>query len=236
MNRPRYDGIAKWYDETFANYGRGDLSSGGHLRRLLGDGNGWCLDIACGTGIHFEAITSTGRKVIGVDVSADQLRLAKQRAATLVLASATQLPFHDESVDAVTATYLHTDIDDMAPVFAESHRVLRPGGRLIYIGVHPCFIGHFIELQDDRTKIVHPGYRNAGWAEDSPFFGEQGVRRRVGYRHVPLAELIGALIASGLRLTAIEEPPEDHLPASEIPGMLALVAMKDASSDARGST
>jgi len=237
MNRPRYDGNAEWYDETFADYGRGDLSSAAHLKRLLGDGQGWCLDIACGTGIHFDAIISTGRQVIGIDVSADQLRIARERVTTLALADAVRLPFADESFETVTATYLHTDIDDMAPVFAEAGRVLQPGGRLVYVGVHPCFIGHFVELRDERTKIVHPGYREAGWHHESPFFGEKGVRRRVGYRHVPLAELIGALLASGLKLTAIEEPLEDHRPASEIPGMLALVAIKDASHAApSGST
>jgi hypothetical protein len=39
------------------------------LRGLLGPGQGWCLDIACGTGIHFEAITVTGRRVLGVDIA-----------------------------------------------------------------------------------------------------------------------------------------------------------------------
>ncbi len=75
-------------------------------------------------------------------------------------------------------------------------------------------------------EIVHPGYRDGGWHHDSPYFAEGGVGRRVGYRHVPLADLVAALIASGLKLTGIEEPPEDHRPASDIPGMLALVATK----------
>jgi hypothetical protein len=49
----------------------------------------------------------------------------------------------------------------------------------------------------------------------------------VGYRHVPLAELLAAIIGSGLRLTSLEEPPENDPPAAVIPGMLALVATKD---------
>jgi SAM-dependent methyltransferase len=227
MTWPRYDGIADWYDEAFAGYARGDASSAAHLRRLLGAGHGWCLDIGCGTGLHFEAIAATGRRVLGVDISTDQLRVAKRRARTLAAAEAILLPFADRSFDTVTSTFLHTDIDDMAPVFREVERVLRPGGRLIYIGTHPCFIGHFVELRDERTKVVHPGYRDAGWHDDSPYFGDEGVRRRVGYRHVSLAELIGALLSSGLRLTGIDEPLEDQPPASDVPGMLALVALKE---------
>lgn len=227
MTKAHYDGIAEWYDQAFAGYARGEVSSAAHLRRLLGPGHGWCLDIACGTGIHFVAIVATGRRVLGIDISADQLRVAKRRAPTLVAADAIRLPFADRSFETVTSTYLHTDIDDMAPVFREAERVLRPGGRFVYIGTHPCFVGHFVELRDERTKIIHPGYRDAGWHHESPFFGERGVRRRVGYRHVPLAELIEALLASGLRLAEIEEPIEDHPPASDIPGMLALVAVKE---------
>ena len=177
MTRPRYDGMADWYEETFASNARGDASSAAHLRRLLAD--------------------------------------------------ATQLPFADESFQAVTSTYLHTDIEDIAPVFREAERVLRQGGRFLFIGTHPCFVGHFVELRDERTKVIHPGYRDARWHHDSPYVREQGVTRRVGYRHVPLAELIGALISSGLRLAQIEEPVEDHPPASDIPGMLALVAVKE---------
>jgi SAM-dependent methyltransferase len=225
--RPRYDGSADWYEQRFASYAQGDTSSAAHLLRLLGPGEGWALDIGCGTGLHFDAIAATGRRVLGVDISGDQLRLASERSGALVRADGSQLPFADGCFGTASATYLHTDVDDIAPIFAEVGRVLRPGGRFIYIGTHPCFVGHFIELRDERTKIVHTGYREAGWQEDSPYFGEHGCGRRVGYRHVPLADLIGALIDAGLRLTRIEEPEEELPPGADIPGMIALVAVKE---------
>jgi SAM-dependent methyltransferase len=225
--RPRYDGAADWYDDRFAAYAIGESSSAAHLRRLLGPGVGSCLDVGCGTGLHFDAIVATGRRVIGLDISADQLRLARERSAELVHADAVRLPFADASFDTVSATYLHTDVDDIATVFGEVERVLRPGGRFVYVGTHPCFVGQFVELQDERTKIIHPGYRDAGWHERSPYFREHGCGTRVGYRHVPLADLIGTLIAAGLRLTGIEEPQEAEPSGSDIPGMLALVAVKE---------
>ncbi len=165
--------------------------------------------------------------MVGIDVSADQLRLAQQRETALVRADAVNLPFADRSFDTVTSTYLHTDIDDAGPVFGEVERILRPGGRFVYIGIHPCFVGPFIEISDEKTQIVHSGYRDAGWHIDSPYFREQGLRHRVGFRHVPLSDLVGALIGSGLRLTGIEEPPEDHPPVADIPRTLALVATKE---------
>jgi SAM-dependent methyltransferase len=163
---------------------------------------------------------------VGVDISSDQLTVASGRLTTLALADATRLPFADGSFDTACATYLHTDVDDIAPVFAEIARVLRPGGRFVYVGTHPCYVGHFVELRGDGARVVHDGYRAAGWHRESPYFGEHGCGRRVGYRHVPVAELVGALLASGLRLTAIEEPREDVGAGPDIPGMLALVAAK----------
>jgi SAM-dependent methyltransferase len=74
----RYDGHADWYDSTF-----GYLSdaSAGLLARLLGPaapGEPICLDLGCGTGLHFDAVPGAGYTVVGVDLSADQLRLAKR--------------------------------------------------------------------------------------------------------------------------------------------------------------
>jgi hypothetical protein len=122
--------------------------------------------------------------------------------------------------------YVHTDVDDVAPVFAEVARVLRPAGRLVFLGVHPCFVGHFVESRDGGAQVVlHAGYRHAGWHQDSPHFSPTGLGRRVGARHVPSAELLNALLAAGLRLERVEEfgGDRDH---GHVPRDLALVAAK----------
>lgn len=227
--KSRYDGWAEWYDAKFAAYAIGDSSSAAQLRRMLGPGQGWCLDIGCGTGLHFDAIAATGRRVIGVDISSDQLTLARRRHATVALGNAQRLPFASASFDTVTATYLHTDIDDIAAVFAEASRVMRGGGRFVYLGTHPCFVGHFVEFrEEDGGRVVHAGYHESGWHMESPFFSPEGVRARVGYRHVPLAELVNGLVASGLRLLQMEEPsPQDP------PGSIAFIATKDRTAIAR---
>lgn len=165
QHRPRYDGNAEWYDELFARYGdlADPLSSSSLLARLLGPGGGRCLDVACGGGLHHDAIASTGRTIIGVDLSSDQLQVARRRGrAALVRGSAAALPFTDESFPIVVCTYLHTDIDDMTPVFVEVNRVLRPGGKLVYLGVHPCFWGHFIE----NRGAVAASFTRDTWKRD----------------------------------------------------------------------
>lgn len=208
MTSARYDGNAEWYDKTFVNYSdvQSPSSSSSLLARLLGDGSGWCLDIACGTGLHFQAIESTGRTVLGVDISRDQLRIAHRRAAAVVCADASRLPFPADSFATSVCTYLHTDTADIASAFTEIARVLQPGGRFIYVGVHPCFRGRFVEIQPDQ-RIVHDGYWDVGWHSTSPHRNHASIRERVGAHHITLSDLLNALVCSGLRLTAVDEAP-----------------------------
>jgi SAM-dependent methyltransferase len=51
---------------------------------LLGPGNGLCLDLGCGTGHYFGTIRASARTVVGVDSSADQLRVARSRSGDWV--------------------------------------------------------------------------------------------------------------------------------------------------------
>jgi SAM-dependent methyltransferase len=222
----RYDAIAEWYDEVSSRWaGPEPDSSASWLTRLLGPGQGWCLDLACGGGRHAAAIAATGRRVVGPDVSAGQLRVARRRRLPhLVRADVTRLPVADAVVGAAVLAYAHTDVDDVASVFAEVERVLWPGGRLVFLGVHPCFVGHFVESREAEV-VLHAGYRQAGWQLDPLHFSPDGLGRRVGARHVPLAESLNGLLAAGLRLERVEEFGGD-LGQGHVPRDLALVAAK----------
>src|SRR5262249_56433485 len=105
--------------------------------------------------------------VVGVDVSADQLRAAEPHAAPgveLVLGDAHALPFGDGEFDAVVSVLTHTDFDDAQRVFAEAHRGLRTGGTFVYVGVHPCFASPFVERSEEGVPVgLRPGYSEQGW-------------------------------------------------------------------------
>ena len=89
--------------------------------------------------------------MVGVDISRDQLRVAQARTRTLVLASARAVRFPDASFPTVVCTYLHTDTDDISPVFAEAHRVLQPWGTCTSAFISASG-GHFVETHIHRFE------------------------------------------------------------------------------------
>jgi SAM-dependent methyltransferase len=223
ISTARYDGHADWYD-TFN--GPMAETNRAELARLLGGGAGLCLDLGCGTGLYFDVIRATGRTVVGLDRSADQLRIAQGRAGTLVQADAAALPFADGVFSTVVALWVSTDVDDFAAVLNEAARVVQPGGSLVFYGVHPCFNGPCIEDRDDGARIVHPTYRSAGWHEAAPWWRPNGLRSRLGMRHVPLSDLFNAVFAAGLTISGVFEPRDEPLPY-----VLALRAHRPMSGD-----
>ena len=207
----RYDGVATWYDDFVRSADHTSVVLDA-VERLLGPGPGRCLDVGCGTGIAFSTLSRLNWSVVGVDISADQLSKARTHAelngAEVVEADATDLPFEPGSFDAAISLLTHTDFDDLDAAFSEMSRVLRPGGRFVYVGVHPWFAGPSVERHARGPHLLNPGYRQEGWREQA-----QGpVRERVGVNHVPLASLLNAMLESGIRVDRVEEPGVDDYP------------------------
>ncbi len=213
-DRRRYEGLADWYDQEIR---RLDITAAAlqSLVSLLGPGPGRCLDLGCGTGIAIPDLVNLGWTVIGVDISSDQLRVAREQighlAADLLEADASQLPFPSNSFDAVASMFTHTDFDDPRRAFTEVYRVLRPGGKFVYVGSHPCFVTPYVERKPGADFVLHPGYRRRGWTSSGPGFG-QGIRPRVGVNHQTMADLLQAILKSGLILKDVEEPGEEDYP------------------------
>ena len=219
---PRYDGIADWYEQNIAWW---SAAAAPLLVSLTGRGTGRCLDLGCGTGVHLAALADVGWSVVGVDASADQLRLARQRAgrgAALVQGDAARLPFPASSFALVVSAFTHTDVEDFAALAAEARRVLEPDGRFVYVGLHPCFTGPHAPLpRDDGARVIHPGYRQAGWRTSGPGVVEGGLTSRVGFHHRPLADLLNCVLGVDLRLTRVQEGGP-----GELPDWLAFIARR----------
>lgn len=134
--RRRYDRIAAFYDPLewvmelrFRRWRR--------LLWNLVDGER-VLELGVGTGknIPFYPLDAD---IIGIDISARMLDIARERAArlgstvTLQLADAQSLPFDDDSFDSIVGTFVFCSIPDPRAALAEVVRVLRPGGQLLLL-------------------------------------------------------------------------------------------------------
>ena len=205
MGVPRYDGVAEWYRTFRPSMPPDELDV---LERLLGRGQGRCLDVGCGTGLATEAVSELGWSAVGVDLSEDMLETARGRGLEVVHASATELPFDDATFDAAVSSQTHIDIDDFAAAMSETARVLRPEAPLVYIGTHPCFMGpHSVFLAGRGVPELHPGYRQAGrYDESAPGVANpDGVRAKVGAVHLPLAAFLATFFDAGFRIERFEE-------------------------------
>jgi demethylmenaquinone methyltransferase/2-methoxy-6-polyprenyl-1,4-benzoquinol methylase len=97
------------------------------------------LDVATGTaGVAIALARRTGGEVTGVDLTEAMLARGRERVRAAGLedrvrlhaARAEDLPFADDSYDAVSFTYLLRYVQDPAATLRELARVLRPGGTL----------------------------------------------------------------------------------------------------------
>jgi SAM-dependent methyltransferase len=202
MGTAAYDGWAEWYEDYLQHDGYRIAAE--TLLDLLGPGGsdrgGRCLDYGCGVGHQLPMIEALGWQATGFDLSGDMLARAAARCRQLARADARAFPFAARSFDAVTTSLTHTDVDDVAPVFAEVARVLRAGGRFATVAVHPCFAGATAAWTDGGGVTVAPGYLDT----ERRFVGS-GVRARAGVRHVPLSELLSKLAGAGFRIERVVE-------------------------------
>ncbi len=106
---------------------------------VVGAARGRVLEIGAGTGLNLRHYPDglDGLLLSEPDPGmAERLRRRVQRAgsgARVVRAGAQELPLPDASVDTVVSTMVLCTVPDPAAAVAEVRRVLRPGGRLLYL-------------------------------------------------------------------------------------------------------
>jgi ubiquinone/menaquinone biosynthesis C-methylase UbiE len=211
MTNARYDDIAEWYDAEFATTELGE-SARRVVQRLLGDGPGRLLDLGCGGGVNALAFEEHGWTVTGVDISPAQLELARKRGIEVIEADAADLPLEDAAFDAVVSILTHTDVGDFAGLVREAARVLRPGGKFVYLGVHPCFVGPHAFVHARDVPELHPGYRDTSFRTEAPGIWSEGLRAKVGAHHLPLGLFIQVFLDAGFALEQFEEPEGREYP------------------------
>ncbi len=111
-----------------------------YRREILVDATGSVLEIGFGTGLNLAYYPSDKvRKITTVDVNPGMNRLAQTRIAASPISvdyqvlDGEKLPMVDNTFDTVVSTWTLCSIQHVEPAIAEIYRVLKPGGKFLFI-------------------------------------------------------------------------------------------------------
>jgi SAM-dependent methyltransferase len=161
------------------------------------------VEIGCGTGYVSAWLARRGARPVGLDNSSRQLATARLLQSEfdisfpLVHGDGERLPFHDGSFDYAVSEYGAAIWCDPYVWIPEAHRLLRPGGRLIFL-CNSVLAMLCSPLSDTPTgeTLVRPqrGLHSIEWPDpDGTDF------------HLPHGELIKLLRDTGFEVEALHE-------------------------------
>jgi ubiquinone/menaquinone biosynthesis C-methylase UbiE len=110
-----------------------------YRRRIAGAAEGRVLEIGIGSGRNLPFYGAQVGEIFGLDPSAPLLARARGPAhdrgapVQLLTGSAERIPLPDRSVDTVVMTFVACTIPAVAAALAEMRRVVKPGGRLLFV-------------------------------------------------------------------------------------------------------
>lgn len=128
--------VFAWFLERVGR--RHDAHLAEHKRRLFADLVGTVLEIGPGTGANLPFYPK-GIRWIGIEPNPHMHDYLRRRAAALGISIdlrrgiAEQTDLAPESVDTVVSTLVLCSVDDLPAVLGEIYRVLRPGGRFLFL-------------------------------------------------------------------------------------------------------
>lgn len=163
------------------------------------------LDVATGTaGVALLLSERTNAEVTGIDLTEQMLRRGLRRTAgvprvRLLAGRAEQLPFRDNTFDALTFTYLLRYVGDPAATLAELARVVRPGGVVASLEFAVPPPPWWRPAWRFYTRVLLPvaGLLTGGhqWARVGSFLGPSIEQH---YRRYPVAEHVAMWQAAGV--------------------------------------
>jgi ubiquinone/menaquinone biosynthesis C-methylase UbiE len=213
MTPPTPSDVAQAYDRWAASYDADknvtrDLDAVVVRRVSLPLENRDVLELGCGTGKNTTFLAEHARRVVAMDFSEGMIARAHERIATnnveFVRHDVREVwPVPSASVDLVIGNLILEHVHDLAVVFFETARVLRPAGQVFYCELHPYrqMLGSQAQFTDQTT----------------------GERVCVSAHAHTVSEYVNGAIEAGLQLRALGEWTEDGAAASTPPRLISLL-------------
>jgi ubiquinone/menaquinone biosynthesis C-methylase UbiE len=110
-----------------------------HRKRAVASAEGRVLEIGIGSGLNLPFYPAGVGQIVGLEPSPGLLAMARRAASksgapvTLVEGSAEAIPLDSESIDTVVTTWTLCSIPRVGVALGEVRRVLKPGGRLLFL-------------------------------------------------------------------------------------------------------
>ena len=236
MNRA-YSEFASVYDELMTEIPYDayidiiDVAAGGIAGKRV-------LDIGCGTGLLSVKLAKQGAQVTGIDLSADMLNVAEERARSLSLSMQFfEQPMQqlngfknfDIAVIAIDSLNYLQNREDVVSTFKHIHSALAVGGKLIF-DVHSTFKTDVIFMEGpftfDNGRIAYIWVAEEGEDIHSvyselAFFVKCDIElfRRFDEVHIqrtfPVVEYADMLMDAGFQIERIFADWEDEAPHEE---------------------
>src|SRR2546428_5092478 len=110
-----------------------------YRERVIGAADGRVLEIGVGSGMNLPFYRPPVREVLALEPAPRLVTMAKSAShgtrtpVRFVEASAEAIPLDDHSIDTVVTTWTLCSIPQASTALAEMRRVLRPGGKLLFV-------------------------------------------------------------------------------------------------------
>jgi SAM-dependent methyltransferase len=193
----------------------------GVLERLVAPAGKDVVDIGCGGGALVRALTGVGARMVGVEISEQQLAGAiaddGSSGARYLVGRGEDLPLPDSSVDVAVfmRTLHHVPIGEQTAALREASRVSRPGG-VVYV-VEPLAEGDYFELVsmvEDEIEVREAAARALCDAASAGLDRATTVEYDVALTVASLAALRARVVSVDPERTAMFDAREDELGAA----------------------
>lgn len=215
MTLPQHprDDVALAYDKWSSSYDADknttrDLDADVLRRAPLALAGRDVLELGCGTGKNTAWLASQARSVLALDFSEGMIARAHERLTTSNVRFIRHdvrdsWPVESASVDAVVGNLILEHVHDLAPVYFEATRVLRPAGQLFICELHP-----YRQLLGAQAQFVDPS---------------SGETVKVTAHVHTVAEYVNGGVEAGFELRSLGEWTEDDAPPGSPPRLISLL-------------